>query len=158
MKKTITMFSLLVGFALVSCAQESESKTPTAVEDAFKAKFPSAKSVKWAKENATEWEVEFKMNGVNYSANFSNEGTWKETEHAVKIGTLPEPIKTALSELFSGYKVEEAEMVETPDFSGYEVEIEKGEQSLEVVFDNAGKVLKKKIKQEEEEDNDEKED
>lgn len=158
MKKSITMFTLLVGFTLVSCAQEPENNAPSAVEDAFKAKFPNAKSVTWGKETDSEWEVEFKLNGVSYSANFSNEGLWNETERAVKINALPETVKNALASQFEGYKVEGAEMVERPDFSGYEVEIEKGEETLEVVFDNTGKVVKKKVKHEEEEEDDDKED
>ncbi|MDP5010682.1 MAG: PepSY-like domain-containing protein [Crocinitomicaceae bacterium] len=153
-KKTIAMSALLIGFAIVSCAQETASKIPTKVEDAFKSKFPNAKLVKWDRENDTEWEVEFKLDGVDYSANFSNEGAWKETEHEIKIKELPEAVQSTLSSEFSGYKIEEAETVESPDFSGYEVEIEKGEESMEVVFDQAGKVIKKKIK-EEEDDNEE---
>ena len=157
MKKTIAMSALLIGFTIVSCAQETASKIPTKiptkVEDAFKSKFPNAKLVKWDRENDTEWEAEFKLDGVDYSANFSNEGVWKETEHGIKIEELPEAVQSTLSSEFSGYKIEEAETVESPDFSGYEVEIEKGEESLEVVFDQAGKVIKKKIK--EEDDNEE---
>ena len=154
MKKTITMMALLVGLGMVSCSEEASSETPTKVEDAFNTKFPNAKSVEWEKENDTEWEAEFKLDGVDYSANFSNEGVWKETEHGIKIKELPEAVQSTLSSEFSEYKIEEAETVETPDFSGYEVEIEKGEESMEIVFDEAGKVIKKKIK-EEEDDNEE---
>ncbi|MFT6503234.1 MAG: putative lipoprotein NlpE involved in copper resistance [Crocinitomicaceae bacterium] len=148
MKKKITTMVLLVGLGIVSCAQETSSETPTKVEDAFNAKFPKAKHVEWEKENDTEWEAEFKLNGTDYSANFSDEGVWKETEHGIKIKQLPEAIQNTLSSEFSEYKIEEAEMVESPDFSGYEVEIEKGEESMEVVFDQAGKIIKKKIKEE----------
>lgn len=148
MKKTITMLTLLVGTTLMSCAQS----TPAKVTEAFKTKFPNAKSVKWEKENDTEWEAEFKLNGVDYSANFGTDGTWKETEHKIKSKDLPQAVKNTLATEFTGYEIEDAEMVETPSFNGYEVEIEKGEETMEVVLDKSGKVIKKKIEDDENED------
>ena len=149
MKKTITMMTLLVGATLMSCAQS----TPAKVIEAFKAKFPNAKSVEWEKENDTEWEAEFKLNGVEYSANFGTDGTWKETEHEIKTKDLPQAVKNTLDTEFKGYEIEDAEMVETPSFNGYEVEIEKGEETMEVVLDKSGKVIKKKVEEEEDEEN-----
>ena len=137
--------TLLVGATVVSCAQS----TPAKVTEAFKAKFPNAKSVEWEKENDTEWEAEFKLNGVEYSANFSTDGMWKETEHEIKVNELPEGVKNTLAKEFSEYEIEEAEMIEIPEFSGYEVEIEKGEETMEVVLDNNGKVIKKKVEEDE---------
>ncbi len=148
MKKTITLTTLLVGTTLMSFAQS----TPTKVQDAFNTKFPNAKSVEWEKENDTEWEAEFKLNGIEYSANFGTDGTWKETEHEIKVNELPENVKNTLANEFSEYEIEEAEMVETSDFNGYEVEIEKGEETMEVVFDKSGKVIKKKFEDGENED------
>jgi hypothetical protein len=140
MKKKITLLTLLTGFALVSFAQGPPAK----VEDAFKVKFSKATSIEWEKENEKEWEAEFKMNGVNYSANFSNEGTWKETEHKIKTEDLPEAVKHTLASEFKGYETKKSEMVETPKFTGYEVRVVKGDESIELVMDKEGKVLKKK--------------
>lgn len=150
MNKTITMMSLFLGLGVMSCAQQ----TPAAVKEALEKKFPEAKSIKWEKENDSEWEAEFKMNGIEYSANFSTDGTWKETEHEMKAKDLPEAVSNTLASSFSDYKVEEAEMVETPSFSGYEIELEKGKETLEVVIDQSGKVLKKKIENEDEDEED----
>lgn len=148
MKRMIFLATVLLGLSSVSCGQSA----PENVKEAFSKKFPDAKDVKWEKENKSEWEAEFKMAGEEYSANFSNEGEWMETEHEMKISDLPNVVKNTLSSEFDGYEVEEAEMVETPKFKGYELELEKGKSTLEVVFDANGKVLKKK---EEKEDDDE---
>jgi hypothetical protein len=141
MKKSI-MMPLLLGFVVMSCAQS----TPSAVKSTFAKKFPNAKSVEWEKENDSEWEAEFKINEVEYSANFSNDGTWKETEHEIKESELPNAVKNTLDNQFGDYKVEEVELIETPEFSGYEIELEKGEETIELAIDNSGKVLKKKVK------------
>ena len=148
MKKSIMMMSLLLGFGVMSCAQS----TPSAVMSAFEKKFPNAKSVEWEKENDSEWEAEFKLNGVEYSANFSNDGTWKETEHEIKESELPSAVKRTLTNQFAEYEVEDVEMIETPEFSGYEIEIEKGKETIELLIDNSGEVLKKKVEKESEEE------
>lgn len=137
-----------IGLALVSCAQEGVSNE---VKAAFDKKFPNATSVKWDKENDTEWEAEFKNDGIAYSANFSTNGDWVETEHKVNRKDLPESIATLISTDFAGYKIEGIEKFEKPTSSGYDVEIEKGEEMLELVFDNNGKLLEKKAIQEEDE-------
>lgn len=132
----------------------SGDDAPKKVEEAFAKKFPTVKKVKWDKENDTEWEAEFKMKGTEYSANFMEDGTWKETEHEIKKNAIPANVKTSLDTEFSGYKIEEAEISETSEGSVYEFELEKGEQTMEVAIDTNGKVIKKGMMEEGDEDND----
>jgi len=140
---------LSIAFLLVSinaCGANRES-TPEAVRTAFVEKFPDVKKVKWHKESDTEWEAEFKQNGQEYSANFLADGTWKETEHEIKIAEIPAEIKKVLDTEFAGYKIEEAEISETEAGMVYEFEIEKGEESLEIAISTEGKVVKKENKE-----------
>jgi uncharacterized membrane protein YkoI len=151
--------SLLVMLVLTATLQSFAQDAPAKVKDAFNKKFPQAKSISWDKENATEWEAEFKMNGKEYSANFGTDGTWKETEYEISEKELPAAVKNTLTKEFKGYEVEGAEITETSTIKAYEVEIEKGETTMEVIIDENGKVLKKKVETEDEdEDDDEKED
>lgn len=138
--------ALFLGFGMVSCSQG----TPSVVKIAFNEKFPNATSVKWEKENEAEWEAEFKLTGVEYSANFSNEGIWKETEHEVAIGELPDAITNVLENQYSGYTIKGAEMVETPMLSGFEVEIKKGKETVEIMIDTDGNVQKMNVGNEQE--------
>ena len=141
---------LLMG--IVACAQKKE--LPQSVNESFSKKFPSAKSVKWDKENETEWEAEFKMDGTKYSANFDNDGTRKETEHEIKITDIPEHIQSVLTHEFPKCKIEEAEISETPLQTVYEFGIEFNDQDMEVAIDNNGKIVKKEIKKDEDDDDD----
>jgi uncharacterized membrane protein YkoI len=152
-----TLNLIVVAFAALSftaCAQKTTA--PENVAKAFTQKFPDAKSVKWDKENDTEWEAEFKLNGEEYSANFSTDGTWKETEHEIEKSDVPANVKQTLDSEFVGYKIEEAEISETAEGSVYEFELEKGETEMEVAISPDGKVVEKEVKAEEEEDEEDK--
>lgn len=143
---------LLMGTGIYAFGPGDEA--PKMVKDAFAKKFPTVKKVKWEIENDTEWEGEFKLEGTEYSANFLEDGTWQETEHEIKRKSIPSNVKTTLDTEFSGYKIEEAELTDTPEGSVYEFEFEKGEEEMEVVIDTNGKVINKKMNMEDEEDND----
>ncbi|MDY0779361.1 hypothetical protein [Tenacibaculum sp. IB213877] len=74
--KKLNVFTLLaLAVTISSCAQtKNDKKTPQLVISSFTKKFPNAKKIEWSKENENEWEAEFKMNHIEYSANFSNTG------------------------------------------------------------------------------------
>lgn len=131
-------------------------QTPTAATAAFQKKFPTAQSVHWEQEADGTYEADFKMNGKKMSAAFSAVGIWLETETAIKTKALPEAVRAAIAEAFSGYEIEEAERVETQEGVVYEVKLEKEadgkETELEVLFAGDGKVLRQEQEDEEEDD------
>ena len=147
MKSIIFAALLLMGCTVTSFAQKvKQANVPAAVLQGFKAKFPTVQKGRWEKENATEFEVNFKQNGQSYSALFSPEGKWLETEQEIKAANLPEAVRTSMAKDFNGYKAEEIEKVETADKGlMYEMELEKGKETLEVQFSPEGSVLSKKV-------------
>lgn len=149
--KTLKLF--VIAFAAISinaCAQKPN--VPENVDKAFTQKFPDAKSVKWDKENETEWEAEFKLNGLEYSANYSTEGVWKETEHEIQKSDIPTNVKQTLDTEFPDYKIKESEISETTEGSVYEFELEKEKVKMEVAVSPDGKVVKKEVKTAKDED------
>tara|TARA_R110001599_G_scaffold129017_3_gene303070 strand:+ start:3635 stop:4120 length:486 start_codon:yes stop_codon:yes gene_type:complete len=143
--------SLLMLVAIMTLTQAfAQSKAPSNVKAAFSKKFPTAKKASWDKENETEWEVEFKMNGRDYSANFLNDGTWKETEYAIKKREIPRAVKRTLNTQFKGYDIEESEVSETAKGKVYEFALEKGDSDLEVAIAPNGTVVKKEVKKDNE--------
>jgi uncharacterized membrane protein YkoI len=140
--KTIKLLSLgMLLTGIIACAQKNEA--PKAVTDAFAKIFPDATKVKWDKESDTEWEAEFKMNTVEYSANFEADGTWKETEHEINISEVPETVRSILMKDFADYKIKESEISETSDGLVYEFELKNGKVELEVAINKNGTVTKK---------------
>jgi hypothetical protein len=92
---------------------------------------------------ANEWEAEFKMDGKNMSACFDSLAAWTCTEIGISEKELPVAVMNTLNTEFKGYKKETVEIYESTEIKGFELVLNKGEVSLEVIFDNAGKVFKK---------------
>jgi len=155
MKKiTLIVVAGLLG-ATVHAQKLKNSEVPTAVKQAFAKNFPSAKEVKWSKEDATEFEAEFKSGATEKSANFDQSGKWVVTETEIKKSDLPQAVQAAVAKEFAGYKMDEIEKVEKPDnVVLYEMELEKNKVTYEVQFDANGKVIKKEVKKEEKEEKD----
>lgn len=150
--KYITLVAVFcLGIISTSCAQKTPA--PEAVKSAFKAKFPTVQKVKWDQEGDNEWEAGFKMNGKEMSANFDGSGAWLETETEIKKSGLPQAVRDAIAAQFAGYKVEEVARVETPEMAeAYEVEVEKGETTIEALFKDDGTLIKQKTESEDDED------
>lgn len=140
--------------AFNACAQKNNP--PKAVTDAFAQKFPDVKNAKWDMENDSEWEAEFKMGKMEYSANFSNDGKWMETEHEVDVKKLPSQVTQSVMSAYPNAKIEEAGMVEKPgNEMMYELDVEADGKDMEIVIDKAGKIINKKIESKKDsEDND----
>ena len=154
MRNLMIALSIVSALAFTACAQKN-SKVPAKIKAAFVQKFPTAKKAKWDKENATEWEVEFKMNGEEYSANFTSNGVWKETEYEIEKSDIPAAVKQTLDKEFNGYDMEEAEISETSEGKVYEFALEKDDTDMEVAISPDGSIVKKEVKKEnDEEDND----
>jgi hypothetical protein len=138
----IAMAILVTGFAHAQKPKENE--IPKAVLDSFARRFPDVKGVAWSKESETEFEAEFKHAGKEQSVNFDETGKWLVTETEIKKADLPQSVQAAIAKEFTGYKVEEAEKVETAtEGIQYEVVLEKGKSNYEVLFSVEGNELKK---------------
>ncbi len=145
----------LVGMALVllsftACGQAGKG-VPEKVKTAFTQRFATASHVKWSKENDSEWEAEFKMDKKDYSANFSNNGEWMETEYKISTDEISAAVKATIQNEFDGFKIEASELSETADGKMYEIELGKGENLVEAIIDTNGKLIKKETIQEDEE-------
>lgn len=151
--KSLKLIAMMLTVSAAVAYAQNGNNAPAKVLETFAKKFPAAKNVKWDKENETEWEAEFELGGKEYSANFLAAGSWQETENEIKKSALPSEVKATIKNEFAGYKIEEAEISETADGKVYEVSLEKNESNLEVAIDASGKVIKKEVKEEEDNEN-----
>ena len=139
MKNVIILVILMFGFTFTAIGQNEPSE---AVKKVFNQTFAGAKSVKWDKESANEWEAEFTLNGKEMTAAYDNNGKWLETETEISEKELPSKVAATLDKEFQGYKKGEIVIVESAEMKGFEIGLKKGTTSTEVVIDSNGKVLK----------------
>jgi hypothetical protein len=145
MKNIIMMLAIAMLCGIQVTAQKlSEAKVPEVVKSVFKNKFPNATNVSWEQENKDSYEAGFKSGGQKQSALFDKGGKWQVTETEIESSKLPKTVTEAFAKEYPGYKLKEAEHMDTAD-SGelYELEITKGAEKLEVQFSPVGKVVKK---------------
>lgn len=155
--KTCLMIATAFALGMSAHAQNNKPITvPEPVKTAFIKQFPKAEGTAWEMESKTEYEAEFKMGGMKYSAVYSAEGKWMETEHKIKTEALPAAVQKMIASTYADHKVKGAEMAETPDGTVYEVDMEKGEHEMEVVFNTDGKVLKSKVEEDKDADGEDK--
>ena len=152
--KTIIIIALLgLSIVQVNAQKMKESDIPSVVKAAFKKAFPSAKEVKWSKEEeeAGLYEVEFKNSKTEMSVLMDEAGTVKEVETEIKKSELPTAVQESIKKDYAGYKIEEAAKIVSNGITTYEAEVEKGEKSFDLIFDVNGKLLKKIEKKEKDE-------
>ncbi len=140
MKKIIFITAVWIYALATSCAQ---STPPAAVTTAFNQKFPNAKDIKWDKENEHEFEAAFDWQGEKYSANFSDNGIWLETESTYTFNQLPEKVQTAFNTSNEGATIKAVAKIETSKGEiKYEVEFKKGIMTVELFYNAEGTELK----------------
>jgi len=155
MKKIIFLLVTLWLTGGAAIAQKlTVDKVPAQVRQAFMKKFPTVYHYTWEMEDQN-YEVNFKLEGKEASANFDPEGNWLETEIEIAHSELPQAILDAIQRDFPGFKTEEAVKGETPEKGTfYEVQVEKSEEEYEATYSESGELLTKKLIKEEEEEKD----
>lgn len=142
--KRIIIIAVATGLAWVTYGQKvNEKDVPAAVKNAFTKAFPNVKNAKWSKEDANEFEAEFRAGKEEKSAVFDSNGTWINTETEIETNELPASVQSSIKKQYPGYKIREAEILETPNgVKSYEVEIKKGGMKHEIVLSADGAITK----------------
>jgi len=153
MKKGIFLFFLTACMLNVG-AQEKKAKgeggkvnISAVVKDAFASKYSKATHVKWGIEKPGQYEVEFIVNKVKMAVLFDTNGNLLETESKINESSLPTNIKSTLSKDFKNYKVCNIDKNIVKGSVTYELDVKKGKNELELVFDSSSKLLKREIKE-----------
>ncbi|WP_375447858.1 hypothetical protein [uncultured Fibrella sp.] len=111
--------------------------TPAAVKATITRLYPTAKGVKYEKENAG-YEVGFTHNGKAMSVVLDAKGVVKETETVIAVSDLPAAIRNYIAKRMPGKPIKEA--AEIVDAKGVKVfEAEVGGKDL--LFNTTGKPL-----------------
>lgn len=138
---------------------------PPATRTSFETKYPNASNVRWSRYkpetdrsamdpadwnynlDTSDYEVMFNWNGDDYYA-WYDDGNWVRASSPMKDHSkLPAAVNEAIRNQYSGYEIVEVDREHDKDRTTYEVQLKKGEDKLKVHFDENGKVIKKKGKE-----------
>lgn len=142
MKKQFSLLLItLFTFSALIAQDEDYESAPLNVEKALKKKFPKAESINWEMNDDGNWEAKFKLNGKMQSSDFSEAGEWLESERPLAQNEIPQSVLASLNKKYQKYKITESELVETKEGKWYEIEIETGGKSFEVMLDSKGMIV-----------------
>ncbi|MBD1844361.1 PepSY-like domain-containing protein [Cyanobacteria bacterium FACHB-63] len=125
---------LIASLALVSCSPSHA--VPNPVQQAFNLKYPGV-NARW-EGKPYGYEAVFVKDGREYEAEFSRSGQWLETEYEVEADQFSAIVLERVRQQYPGYAVTKHEIELTPNGTFYEVEIERGNEEIELYFDDRG--------------------
>ena len=145
--KFTKLIPLVLCAALVfsSCDDDDDNviQVPSAVENNFAKQYPEALAVEWEKDNqyATPYiKAEFKVNGVEHEAWYTYDGTWIKTEIDYNK-PLPLSVSSILTASYPGYRIDDVKWVESPQQQYFLVELEMGNNEVEVSIKTDGTII-----------------
>lgn len=148
--KKMMLFLIIATFSIAVMAQTKEKEekkekkveVPAVVKTAFQKDYPSVKDVKWDAEDGN-FEAEFKLNGIENSANYDKAGIRLEVETAIKTDQLPKTALDYITKNYPTYKITEAaKITNSKNVVTYEAELKLGKKEMDLVFDVAGKFIR----------------
>ena len=148
MKTLVGVFVIAMAFVHAGYAQDVKEKdVPIALKNSLVKNF-TTNSADWNKEGAN-YEASFKERGNEMSVVFDGAGNVVETEKEIKQSELPLPVQNVLKIDYKDYELEEIAIIDSKGTITFETELERGKDSLEIIFNADGKVISKTEKKEE---------
>lgn len=137
----------------------TEQEVPPAVLQTFKAAYPNAEVHGYAEEaegGQKLYEISFINEGKRIDIAYASDGKLLELEETIDSTNLPQAAQDEIKRAFKDAVIKRAERVTKGTYRGYEAKVEIQEDGAakryELVFDQDGKLLKKKVEPEEDEE------
>jgi hypothetical protein len=128
----------------VTVKKISKKDIPAEVMKAFTETYPTAEikgQQKQVSEKVAFYQIESVDSGKTLDVLFQSDGVIVEVAESVEESQLPENIRQALKEKYPGGKITNAECVTRGTHIEYEVALQVGKSTKEVVVNLAGKVF-----------------
>lgn len=148
MKTLLVVLAATLGIGQATAQRIKAQEVPQAVKQGLLQHF-GVKDADWDKEGEN-YEAGFEQKGREISIVFDGNGRVLETEREIDKKELPSPVLESLNRDYKDFKIEEIARIESNGLFTYEAEVEREEQTLELLFDAQGKLLKKEVLEEDE--------
>ncbi|RTQ53317.1 hypothetical protein EJV47_00840 [Hymenobacter gummosus] len=120
---------LLPAALLLACNKDNDVKpnqVPEAVRSSLAARFPSTTDLEW-KKVGSDYEADFEVNTVDHDALFTAAGELVKYKLDIPTTELPEAVRTAISQQYSGLTIDDAERLHISGSEAvlYQVELDR---------------------------------
>ena len=135
----MTLFFL--GLGTIFAQDIPQSQVPSVIVNNFKAEFPKASDLEW-EHKGNQYIVDFEIGWfTDYKAWFTTSG--KLIKYSVEISKrhLPKAITNVIKKQYKGYRIDDVKKIIENGVEFFEVEIEKGNDELELTYSKHGKLI-----------------
>lgn len=145
MKRLIEVL-IPVLFITVAAAQDKDNAKiiPSGVTEAFDMLYPGVNDAVWNKVGLN-FEVSFTKNEKGISLLFDKQGDLKEMKNEIGVTELPPALNQKISNDYEGWKIVKVVRIDIRGGLTYEVETEKEDEMMDLVFNTQGLLLKNSI-------------
>ncbi len=144
MKKLLVLLSgLLLGIVMAHAQNIPQAQVPSVVLNAFKKEFPKASDIEWELKGE-DYEVEFEIGFTDHEVTLDKTGKIIKHKHDIKQADLPQAIASAIAKDYAGYRASDFSKTISNGTTTYKLDLKKGQDEWEIVFDESGKILHKK--------------
>ncbi len=148
----IAVLAGLIAISNGAWAQKPAVRVSDAALAALLSAFPAARDVEWAEEN-DDFEAEFEHDGREMAMVIGRNGSVKETRAEIERNALPKGVREVVSSSFNGRRIRKAYRVTYGDGSTFFAAlIGRGEEGRTLLFDEQGRYVRTKMKEQEDED------
>lgn len=145
MKKLLFLLTALLSLgAMTGCDDDDRSvQVPEAVKGSFDGMFPGATRVEWSARGGY-LVAEFINAGTDTQAWFAADGNWRMTEEDLTYDQLPEAVKTAFKTgEYGAWRVDDVDKLLRDGLETvYVIEVEDREREYDLVYSEAGVLLR----------------
>jgi len=140
--KTLNLVLIALFATTIVTAQDlKQSEVPGTLLANFQKEHPKATDVEWEKE-MDNYKVEFDQDNYEHEIWYSASGAMVKMEQDITETMLPQAVAATINSKYSGYKIDDCEKLTENNKTTYKVELEKGTDEKDVIFNEAGNVEK----------------
>lgn len=123
--------------------KDDSTRVPAEFSNALKTLYPDATHIDWEKKGVYT-VADFRLNNTEYSVWFSANAERVLAESDINYTSLPAAVKTAFQNgTYANWKIDDIDLVERPERESiYRIEIEKGEQDIDLFYLANGTLVK----------------
>lgn len=148
----IALIAGLIAMSIGAIAQKPEVRVSDAALAAVHNAYPGIRDVEWAAEGE-DFEAEFEHERKEMAMVIGRDGTVKEKRVEIGCDALPRGVHEVVATSFNGKRIRKAFRVTYGDGSTlFAVLIGRGEEGRMLLFDDQGRYVRTKMKEQEDED------